>query len=251
MKKLLSPLLIVGSVVLSVPVMGASKAPDDKKESKEEMKMAAVPSTGEGQKSEVEIEGLNARAAALFAAVAGDKKNPAAMRELGNHLLNGIDVDKDEKEAVRWFQEAAAGGDVDAMNTLACCWSNGRGCTKNKARAIEYFRAAASEGSAQAMCNLGLCYLKGYGVEDNVDQARAWYAKAFRAFQAEAEKGNAWSMYHLGKYYEAGFGGVTKDQDRAGALFAQAIKAGFLPTEANTLNFNVSSELGNIIEIAY
>jgi TPR repeat protein len=192
MKKLLLPLLIVGSVVFSVPVMGASKAPDDKKASKEEKKMAVVSATSTGQKSEV------------------DKVDARAMYQLG----------------LDWLHRSAS----EAVELEA-----------NKRMAVTCFLAAASEGYAPAMCHLGECCLD----DSTWDKAEAWYARAYKAFLVPASNGDACAMFMLSQYYANGFGGVDKDLNAAGVMAAQAFKAGFQPTEANTIDF------GKIIEYTH
>lgn len=47
----------------------------------------------------------------------------------------GIGVDKDEKEAITWYQKAAEQGNSNAQYNLAVLYENGRGCDVNFAQA--------------------------------------------------------------------------------------------------------------------
>ncbi|MCP4000199.1 MAG: sel1 repeat family protein, partial [Gammaproteobacteria bacterium] len=54
-------------------------------------------------------------------------------------------------------------------------------------RAFEAWSLDSYEGNAKAQYNLGVLYLEGRGVEQNIEQARAWFLKAAEKDQLEAQ----------------------------------------------------------------
>ena len=58
---------------------------------------------------------------------------------------------------------------------------------KRYAESVGLFRRAAELGHAAAMCNLGGLYRSGRGVEQDDDEAAAWYRKAADAGNSRAK----------------------------------------------------------------
>ena len=154
------------------------------------------------------------------------------MNNLGNCYKNGKGVEKNYKEAVKWFKKAAEKGNAWAMNNLGNCYKNGKGVEKNEAEAEKWYKKAfslflqeAKEGNDTAMCNLGWCYKNGNGVEKNYEEAVKWYKKA-------AEKGNDTAMCNLGICYENGEG-VEKNYEEAVKWYKKAAEEG----NADAMNY--------------
>ena len=61
---------------------------------------------------------------------------------------------------------------------LEVSYANGLGVDKNFEEAIKWFLAAANQGMAEAQYNMGNAYSKGEGVEVNKATAKAWLQKA-------------------------------------------------------------------------
>jgi hypothetical protein len=72
---------------------------------------------------------------------------PKQQLMLANLLHEG--VSKDDREAFKWWQRAAAAGDAQAQLALATAYRNGYGVAKDDLRAAEWERRA---GSDQGMC---------------------------------------------------------------------------------------------------
>ena len=130
------------------------------------------------------------------AAEAGDFQ---AMRDLGLAYFLGKGVKEDNRQALRWIRQAAAGNDQIAKNNLQQVEAYAQadeafaqdsvlanaGDLQAKVRVgqyflqlkhdpvmgVKYFEEAANAGSAEAMCDLAKCYLNGIGV--SVDRAKA------------------------------------------------------------------------------
>jgi uncharacterized protein len=79
----------------------------------------------------------------------------------------GIGVGKDEKEAVVWYDKAAAQGNAVAQDNPGVLYENGRGTNVDFAKANEWYRKASVQGDALAIGNLGMLYVRGHGVKEN------------------------------------------------------------------------------------
>jgi hypothetical protein len=87
--------------------------------------------------------------------------NVALMYELG------IGIDKNEKEAVNWYDKSASQGNSAAQFNLGVLYENGRGTQIDYLKANEWYRMASVQGDALAIGNLGMLYLRGQGVKEN------------------------------------------------------------------------------------
>ena len=123
---------------------------------------------------------------------------------LGIAYEEGIHVQKDETEAVRWFERAAAAGNAEVAHHLGILYETGRLVPQNYTEAAEWYRKAAALGFAPSQCNLGNFYRKGLGVPRDFDQAAKWYEVAARG-------GDAQSQSNLGYMYNRGEGVVHDD----------------------------------------
>jgi TPR repeat protein len=107
--------------------------------------------------------------------------NVRAMTELGVHLRQGNGTEWNEAEAMEWFEKAATRGDAQAMTAAGLGLKDGLGGgTQDYARAVRYFAEAARRGDGFAALNLGYLFEQGWGVEQNAEQAKAYYAQASR-----------------------------------------------------------------------
>jgi len=86
---------------------------------------------------------------------------------LGLMYEYGIGVDKDETEAMAWYQKSAEQGNSNAQYNLAVLYENGRGSAVNFEQANQWYRKAAEQGDALAVGNLGMLYLRGQGVAED------------------------------------------------------------------------------------
>lgn len=107
--------------------------------------------------------------------------HPEAQRYLASLYRDGKSgATKDLTEARRWFERAAAAGDVQAMYQLGHMQYDGDGGPKNQTSAAEWFRKAAERGSTDSQYNLGVLYEAGNGVSRNPAEAYKWYVLAMR-----------------------------------------------------------------------
>ena len=123
---------------------------------------------------------------------AGDLGNVEALFKLGDCYEKGLGVEKDLKEAVKWYRMAAEQGYARAQSVLGWYYVNGR-VTIDPKEAIKWYTKAAEQGytgSPQGLVQveLGDCYAKGLGVEKDLKEAVKWYRKAAEQGHAQAKK---------------------------------------------------------------
>lgn len=157
------------------------------------------------QKEKAEAE------AALASAKAGDID---AMRAVAELYRAGKGLDKNEKQAVYWSEQAtntenqryaetilknAESGDIDAMMTLSGLYEAGKGVDKNAQKAQEWQQKAesltaekalisAKSGNVADMRRIASFYSEGVGVQKNDEQAKFWNEKADATLAAEEKR---------------------------------------------------------------
>ena len=107
-----------------------------------------------------------------------EKGDVEAQDNLGFRYYAGRGVEKDYKEAFKWFSKAAEQNYPQAQNYLGWIYAYGRGVEKDDKIAVEWFRKAAEQNYKVAQHWLGKMYTSGRGVEKDVVIAYAWFSIA-------------------------------------------------------------------------
>ena len=162
---------------------------------------------------------------------------------------DGEGVQEDQEQAMAWYQKAyelhgdAAG---DAANGIGLIYHG----QKNYVKQVEWYKKSAEEGYDWGMSNLGMCYRDGAGVQEDQEQAIAWYQKAyelhgdaagnaanqigiiynkqgnnakeFEWMSNGAKEGFDWCMRNLGMCYQCGRG-TSQDYRKAREWYQIAI----------------------------
>ena len=103
------------------------------------------------------------------------KGNPKAEAALGEMLLRGEGLAKDEARGVALLEKAARAGHSGAAFRIGMLLADGEaGVAKDPARSLAYFRAAAAGGEAEAFYNIGAAHAGGRGVKRSYAEALAW-----------------------------------------------------------------------------
>ena len=89
---------------------------------------------------------------------AADQNFALAQHYLGRIYLDGLDVEQDHKEAAKWFRKAADQGLAEAQHSLSHCYKDGWGVEKNDSEFEKWALRAAIQGIAVAQFNLGFTY---------------------------------------------------------------------------------------------
>ncbi|WP_343618669.1 tetratricopeptide repeat protein [Ralstonia sp.] len=167
----------------------------------------------------------------LQRAVAGDADAQFAVAEA---LRQGMGVDKNLSQALRWYREAAEQGHVLAQNNLGSMLLNGMGTDKNPAEATIWYRKAAEQGEAVAQFNLALRHLHGTGAPQSDTEAADWLKKA-------AEQGYAEAVGQLGTLCRFGRG-IPQNFVRAAELHTLAALEGDVTSIGNLADYHEEIE---------
>ncbi len=137
------------------------------------------------------------------------------------YLLGTRGAERNEADAIRFFQLAAAQGEPEAFFNLGLAAARGTGgVNKNAENAVNLYKRAAELGSGAAAQILGDAYLTGTPPlpKDPIEACR-FFAKA-------EELGYAEGIASVGLCYEFGVGSWTKDVSKAYAQYRLASEKG-------------------------
>jgi len=148
---------------------------------------------------------------------AAEQNEFAAFYPLGLHYSRGLGVEKDSKEAWKWFRRhfedmaaatktKAEQGDAAAQNQMGVNHMLGQGVKKDEAEAVKWFLLAAAQGHADAQRYLAGCYFAGDGVKPDRTEAYAWVSittnKTAAKFKAEMSQRMSSDQIEAGKRRE-------------------------------------------------
>jgi TPR repeat protein len=148
---------------------------------------------------------------------AADKGSTSAMVELGVILATGSGVAKDEAQARKLFERAAAAGNPRGATNLAAL-AGGSGAPADPATTRAQLARGAETNSAEAQYQLGLMTADGVGGPQDDAAARALFEKA-------AAQGHPGALERMGAFAESGRGG-PKDASAAKAYYEKAAALG-------------------------
>jgi uncharacterized protein len=148
---------------------------------------------------------------------AADRGSTSAMVELGVLLAAGSGVAKDEAQARKLFERAAAAGNPRGVTNLAALSENG-GAPSDPVKARALLSKAAETNSAEAQYQLGLMTADGIGGPKDDVAARALFEKA-------AAQGHPGALERMGAFAQSGRGG-PQDSSAAKAYYEKAAALG-------------------------
>ena len=187
--------------------------------------------------------GLRALAEVLDALNAEvEREEPDAMLLMGNLLVDGLAVEKDDHRAVELYYRASELGFAPAANALGQCYSFAVGVRLDAVRAVGCYRRAAEAGFAPAQFHLGVCYFDGNGIRPDKPEAAKWYAAA-------AEQGYAPAQFTLGRHYSQIMTGVENDLEKGVMWLSRAAGQGLVRamTYLADLYHNAGTNEGDIL----
>ncbi len=104
-----------------------------------------------------------------------------AQKHLGKYYLTGRNQDPvsrdinvipcDTLKSVRWFEVAAAQGDVESANIAAHLYLSGHGVPQDFSKAYALYRNNATKNDYDSQYGLGICYYYGHGVQRDLQAA--------------------------------------------------------------------------------
>jgi TPR repeat protein len=146
-----------------------------------------------------------------------EKGSTSAMVELGVLLATGSGVAKDEAQARKLFERAAAGGNPRAATNLAALSESG-GAAPDPAQTRAALAKAADANSAEAQYQLGLLLAEGTGGPKDDVAARALFEKA-------AAQDHPGALERMGAFAQNGRGG-PQDASAAKVYYEKAAALG-------------------------
>lgn len=117
----------------------------------------------------------------------------------GKCCYDGVGVEQNFEEAVKWLNIAAENGNKNALVVLAHCYMLGNGVKEDPYKAASLYEKSALAGNAEAQLYWGVCLREGVGVESDLSEA-------FRFISASANQNNMQAIAVLGDCYLTGVG---------------------------------------------
>lgn len=126
------------------------------------------------------------KAVEYFSKVSTTEK-PIVAKYLGDIYLNESSI-SDPKKAYNYYMIAANAGNIGAYHVLGYMYQNGLYVNKNINDAIKFYTYAASKNYAPSQYALGVIYANGEGVARDNFKAHAWFSLAADQDMEEAIK---------------------------------------------------------------
>lgn len=118
-----------------------------------------------------------------------DAGNHYAQANMGLFCLTGgCGMMKDVTKAVEWYEKASRQGNVHAQYELARLYEEGNGVSKDVQKASELYGKSAKGGLAAAQSQYAIRLAQGEGIEQNISEALTWCEKAAAAGDATGKK---------------------------------------------------------------
>ncbi|MBR4365839.1 MAG: sel1 repeat family protein [Bacteroidaceae bacterium] len=190
-----------------------------------------------------------------------EKGDDVAMNILGSWYYSGQYVQKDYREAVKWFSKSAEKNNMFGIGNFAMCFQTGNGITKDSVMAVKLYKKAftlgnsdlvkqheglAKKGNLFSAMLLADCYTHGDGVKRDAAKALEMlklasdagstdgqvkyglacmntknYQAAAPVFEKLAAKNNPTGIYYTGYLLFKGMG-VTQDKPKGLQYLAKA-----------------------------
>jgi TonB family protein len=123
---------------------------------------------------DLQTPGHKAKGIDTMLQLAGKKFTPA-MALVGQWMIDGHDVPKDEPGGLDLLRKAADKYDRDALYYLGRLYETGRGVPADPDKALKLIRDASMEGNDGARLYLGVKYANGKGVPADPERARYYF----------------------------------------------------------------------------
>lgn len=165
--------------------------------------------------------------------LATEYNDPSAQYLVGRNYLKGKSVEKNIKEAIKWFEMAAKQNHIRAQFQLGSIYLYGKGIKENLNLAFYYLSKAAERNHLESQYELANYYLKGTANKRQYQKAGEWYKRA-------ARRGHVRSQFELGKLLFEGKG-LKQNTDEAIAYLNEAAESGLLEATSYINNIDFST----------
>jgi TPR repeat protein len=112
--------------------------------------------------------------------------NAEAMCNLGYMYSVGQGIGKDLECSFEWYLKSAKLGYLHSMRDIGVCYYQGLGTKQDYKQAIKWLRTASKQNYSHATCDLALCYLTGCGIKKDLTKAADCYLLAIKQDRARA-----------------------------------------------------------------
>ena len=119
--------------------------------------------------------------------VQAEKGDPVAQLSLADFYREGVVVERDYAEALRWARKAADQNDSLAQYLVAGFYSEGWGVEKTESESLKWLLKAAYNGLNMAQESVAQHYYLGIAVEQNSVESYAWLNLAAKTSKKAAE----------------------------------------------------------------
>lgn len=148
-----------------------------------------------------------------------ERGNADAARRLGNLYYDGVGIERDYAEAVRWYGISADTGDQWCRNRLGEMHRDGKGMPEDPVEAYERFSGAAAFGNTGAIGNILNLY------SANLMDRDSRFEEYLNRMKGLADAGNADAARRVGNIYHDG-SGVRRDYAEAAEWYRKAALLG-------------------------
>lgn len=107
-----------------------------------------------------------------------EKGNDNAQYQLALAYSAGQGLQRNDLQAIYWYEQAAKQGNVKAQYSLALMLEHGQAPKPDHQKAAALYMKAAKQGHVAAQYSLGMMYLDGKGLEQDSIKAWTWLALA-------------------------------------------------------------------------
>lgn len=156
--------------------------------------------------------------------VAETSNNGEAAVFVGWHYENGLGVERDFREAAKWYELGVKRGNIVSLVHLGSFWTTGKGVPRvDHEKALGLYKAAADQGNDLGMLNYGRALMEGRGTPENLPEAISYFRQA-------SDLGNLTAKANLAIFYlvEIPGSGVSVSIPKGLGLLEDASRGGDL-----------------------
>lgn len=104
-----------------------------------------------------------------------ERGDDVAQFQLGTLFLNGLGVERNHVEALKWFQMSANNDNVNAQYVVGNMYLHGLGITNDSYQSFFWRKKAADNRQPFAAYEVAEMYMSGLGIQKNMAEARKYY----------------------------------------------------------------------------
>ncbi|ELA09021.1 hypothetical protein MOMA_01390 [Moraxella macacae 0408225] len=164
-----------------------------------------------------------------------EQGDPEAQYQLGLCYAQGLGVEKNFREAARYWLMASKQNHAYALLYLGKLFEKGAGIPKDYTKAYQCYQVASQHNLSEGKVRLGMLYLQGLGVERSAK-------KAVNLFIQGAEQGDVVAQYNLAIAYEKGMGGLSQNTGQAIFWYQQAVNQDYEPAKKRLERIGMTNE---------